>query len=184
MATTTTTTTTAATSTPDLPLSKRRKELLTTRDVTYLRFFEKAHRTGKFIIDCEDTAESNCIRIKLFRLRNKFLDSQKLQLEYPQFVEPLLDTEVSFKPKLATIIIYKSGASDFDKRMLAKLEMTEEDGQPLVSAGARKSHDDFLKKLEGLDAEIPLEKRMAGATKELTSKEAKHEADAYLGKDR
>ena len=174
------------TSVPDLPLSKRRKELLTTRDITYLRFFEKAHRTGKFVIDCEDTTESNCLRIKLFRLRNKFLDSQRLQLEYPQFVEPLLDTEVSFKPKLATIIIYKSGASDFDKRMLAKLEMTEEDGQPLVSAGAKKSEEEFLKKL-GLPTfeDKPVEEIMAGKAKGLmpVTESAQAQVKQYLGEE-
>lgn len=171
------------TAVPALPLSQRRNHLLTTRDVTYLRFFEKAHRTGKFVIDCEDTAESNRIRMKLFRLRNKFLDSQELQLEYPQFVEPLLDTEVSFKPKLATIIIYRCGASDFDKRMLAKLEMTEEDGQMPASAGAQKSEDDFIKKLELLGEEVPLEKRMAGTTSGLISESAQQQVRKYLGED-
>jgi hypothetical protein len=168
--------------TEPLSLSKRRKELLTTRDVTYLRFFEKAHKTGKFVIDCEDLAESNCVRIKLFRLRNKFLDSQKLQLEFPQFVEPLLDTEVSFRPKLATIVIFRSGASDFDKRMLAKLEMTEEDGQMPVSAGARKSEADFIKKmgLPTYEDDAPMEVVMAGTTKSIVPESAAEQARRYL----
>ena len=169
-----------------LPLSQRRNHLLTTRDITFLRFFEKAHKTGKFVVDCEDTAESNRTRMKLFRLRNKFLDSQELQLEYPQFVEPLLDTEVSFKPKLATIIIFRCGASDFDKRMLAKLEMTEEDGQMPASAAAKESEAKFLKKLAlmDLDEEVPVEKRMAGATDGLVPGAAKAKADAYLGRNK
>jgi len=166
---------------PTIPLSQRRNHLLTTRDITYLRFFEKAHKTGKFVIDCDDKAESNRIRMKLFRLRNKFLDSQELQLEYPQFVEPLLDTEVSFKPKLATIIIFRCGASDFDRRMLAKLEMSEEEGQMLVSVGAKKSEADLMKKL-GLPTyeDKPVEAVMAGATKELVSKSAQQQARDYL----
>ena len=167
---------------PEIPLSQRRNHLLTTRDVTYLRFFEKAHRTGKFVIDCEDTAESNRIRMKLFRLRNKFLDSQELQLEYPQFVEPLLDTEVSFKPKLATIIIYRCGSSDFDKRMLAKLEMGEEDGQLPVGTGAQKSEADFLKRLGmPIPGNNPVEAIMAGATSGLVSESAHQKARKYLG---
>jgi hypothetical protein len=163
-----------------LPLSQRRNHLLTTRDVTYLRFFEKAHTVGKFTIDCEDLAESNRVRMKLFRLRNKFLDSQELQLEYPQFVQPLLDTEVSFKPKLATITIYRCGTSDFDKRMLAKLEMTEEDGQMPASAGAKKSEADFIKKMGLIEEEAPVEKQMAGATKSIVPESAAEQARRFL----
>lgn len=155
------------------------KDQLTSEDIMCLRFFLKAYKTGKFVIDCADRKEANRFRIQLFRIKKKYLESKKLQLEYGEFLAACNDTKISFRPDEATLIVFRTDTTEFMKRMMAKLEMDEGDGKVPASDSEKRSEESFRRLMGGIGLE---EESMKGATDKLVSGSAREQANRYLGK--
>jgi len=155
------------------------KDQLTSEDIMCLRFFLKAYKTGKFVIDCADKKEANRFRIQLFRIKKKYLESKELQLEYGEFLAACNDTKISFRPDQATLIVFRTDTTEFMKRMMAKLEMDEGDGKVPASDSEKRSEESFRRLMGDTGLE---EESMKGATDKLVSDSAREQANRYLGK--
>lgn len=157
------------------------KNQLTSEDIMCLRFFLKAYKTGKFVIDCADKKEANRFRIQLFRIKKKYLESKELQLEYDEFLAACNDTKISFRPDQATLIVFRTDTTEFMRRMMAKLEMDDADGKIPVSKSEEQSQKEFMRKMGMGDTQSDLvEQDMRGATAKLVSPSAAEQARKYL----
>jgi hypothetical protein len=122
---------------------------LTSEMNMWLTAFKRAYEApgGQQDIPCENLREANRVRIALYRVKKQFLAREELRTEYPDFLTACQDTSISFNPKTGKLMIYRTDASDFNKRMMKLLGIGEEGNQLAVSKSARESEERFKKLL-------------------------------------
>jgi len=121
---------------------------LTSEQNMWLSAFKKAHgsKSGQLELPCLDVREANRVRIALYRTKKQFMADRNLQQEYPEFVLACNDTSISFNKHTGKLVIYRTDASDFNKRMLELLGVDAGDNVIPVPKSAKES-EEKLKKL-------------------------------------
>ena len=137
---------------------------LTSEQNMWLSAFKQAHgsKSGQLKLPCADPREANRVRIALYRTKKQFMANQNLRQEYPEFAAACDDTSISFDKQTGKLVIYRTDASDFNKRMMALLGIGE--GENVVPAP--KSEQEGQEKIKKLMEELESEEKGEGREKE------------------